>query len=66
MIEASAGDCTQGRHSWGPETKTWTGTRYPMYPKYNQYCRKCERVRVIEYTQRGNHVAGYFTTQKGT
>lgn len=57
-MEPRAGPCTMGRHIWGPQVKQWAGV---FRAHYHQACDKCDRVRVIEYTKGGNHVAGYFT-----
>lgn len=57
--ETTAGPCLNGgRHKWGNETNRRAGV-YSTH--YDEPCLKCARVRVREYTKRGNHVAGYFT-----
>lgn len=57
-LEQCAGSCVNGKHSWGPQVKQWAGV---FRAHYHETCVKCPRIRVIEYTKAGNHIAGYFT-----
>lgn len=56
-MEAKAGACVSGRHRWDKEERR--SAPRALYPVYIQRCQNCGRIRVIEYTKRGNHIAGY-------
>ena len=55
-----AGPCLSGRHSWGKEVNVQRGISFWVS---HQRCRKCSRIRVREYTNRGNHIRGYITKE---
>lgn len=59
-----AGPCAAGRarHEWGQEIRNDTGGKPSRYsPVYYIPCLHCPRLRVREYTMRGNHIRGYLT-----
>lgn len=60
QFEAAAGPCTTGgTHKWySVEILVFKGA---TSRRYETACRRCDRMRVREYTQRGNHIAGYRT-----
>lgn len=57
-LEPHAGRCSTGqRHAWAKkETRLQSGIFSSLYAVR---CTRCLRVKIIEYTARGNHVAGY-------
>ena len=58
-LDKHAGLCADGkRHKWGKEQDRRAGATAGWS---DMQCQRCARVRVIEYTRRGNHTAGYFT-----
>jgi hypothetical protein len=57
-LEAHAGNCVNGgRHSW--RSKEFRISKGAFTSLYGTICAKCQRIRITEYTKRGNHVAGY-------
>jgi hypothetical protein len=59
-LDKAAGSCRllNYRHRWGKERPLQYGV---ITVRKQQLCLDCDRVRVIAYTRRGNHVEGYFT-----
>lgn len=58
-LEKHGGPCGDGkRHKWGKEENHRAGV---TFAQCDIPCQRCARVRVREYTRRGNHIAGYFT-----
>lgn len=55
--EKQSGSCIDGkRHKWGPSVRRGHLMRY-----HDEKCLNCNRVRVTQFTKRGNHIAGYYT-----
>ena len=62
VLDPRAGRCINGHfHRWGDRENRQLGL---AIVRYDIPCTRCDRVRVLEYTKRGNHVAGYFTRRK--
>ena len=57
-MNPTAGPCLPPykHHAWGDEQRRSGGASASWYV---QHCKRCPSVRIIEYTNRGNHVAGY-------
>lgn len=64
MRESHAGRCAAGRrrHEWGKERRRGTG--HGLHALYEEPCLHCPRLRIREYTMRGNHIAGYENDQQ--
>jgi len=59
--DRQAGPCVNGqRHRWRSGTRALQGA---LLSVYHEACQRCRRIRIREYTRRGNHIRGYFTTQ---
>ncbi len=58
-LEKFSGTCSNGkRHKWG---KSFRVSKSAFFSRHISICQHsdCIRARVVEYTKRGNHVAGY-------
>lgn len=62
-LDHYAGPCPgKGRHRWGEEGQGQGG--WPR-PWTETPCQRCGRIKVIEYTHKGNHVKGYRDSPAG-
>lgn len=61
VLDPRAGPCVVSKfHQWGEKTNR---RAYVSFVAYDIPCLVCPRVRVLEYTKRGNRIAGYFTRE---
>ncbi len=57
-VDKHAGLCNGNRrHRWGK--KEFLISRAVYLSRKGHICDNCDRVRITEFTKRGNHIAGY-------